>query len=117
MTKIEVGSAIPITLQAFDRNVGLEVTATVIDDVGVTIAQKKLHHTQGGLYLGEAVAMPDVKFVTVQFAITPDDYETVADVFIAIPKPRPLEKYIVGQVQSKSESNEYIIGVVTNEKN
>ena len=113
MTQIEVGSAIPIVLQVFDRKADRVVLATIIDDVGAVIAQKQLSHFQNGLYMSpERVVMPDVKFVTVQFKVDPDDYETAADTFIAIPKPSPPEKFIVGQVIHKAKSNEYIIGVV-----
>ena len=113
MTKIEVGSTIPIVLQVFDQNAKLSVSATVIDDVGVVVAEKKLNHFQNGLYMAsDRVEMPDVKFVTVQFKIDGDDYEATADTFVAVPKPRPPEKFIVGTVVSKSELKEYIIGVV-----
>lgn len=113
MTKIQVGETIPIVLQVYDNNPKAIVTAKVIDDVGVVIAEKQLNHFINGLYMSaDRVVMPDVKFVTVQFKVAPDDYEVTADTFIAVPKPSPPEKFIVGRVTNKAELKEYIVGVV-----
>lgn len=113
MTKITVGETIPIVLQLFDNNAKAVVTAKVVDDLGVVIAEKQLNHFINGLYMSpERVVMPESKFVTVQFKVEPNEYEVTADTFIAVPKPSPPEKFIVGHVTSKAELKEYIVGIV-----
>lgn len=115
MINIEVGKSIPLVLQVFDKRSDLKVTAKLVDNFGIHIATKELTSFGDGLYMNQSIEMPDVKFIVAQYFVEPDDYEVSSDQFFAIPKPSEPDKFIVGQVESRIKSNEYVIGVITNE--
>ena len=115
MIQVKVGDLIPLTLQVYDKRTDLTVTAKLVDNFGVLIAEKELASFGDGLYMSQTIQMPDVKFIIAQYFVTPDEYEVSSDQFFAIPKPSEPEKLIVGEVQSRIKSNEYAIGVITNE--
>ena len=115
MTKIEVGSCIPLIVQVYDKRADLTVTAKLIDNIGIVLKTVELFSYGDGLYMNQECEMPDVRYVVAQYFIEPDEYQVSSDTFFAIPKPGIEEIYIVGSVEKRAKFNEFIIGVVTNE--
>jgi len=75
---VKIGENIPCFLQLFDGNVGKFVRATIRrPDNTVVGSPVTLSHVGSGLYHNQAVAMPSVDFVTVQFAVFDDAGFTV----------------------------------------
>mgnify|MGYP001204882456 CR=1 FL=1 len=75
---VKIGENIPCFLQLFDGNVGKFVRATIRrPDNTVVGSPVTLSHVGSGLYHNQAVVMPSVDFVTVQFAVFDDAGFTV----------------------------------------
>lgn len=113
MIEVQVGQIIPLTLQVYDGNSDLMVTATLLDKYGKEYFKAKLNHLRSGLYGNFEIEMPELDLVVAQYETSkPQDYELAQDIFKAIPKPKPSEKFLVGEVVSngKWDDEDIIIG-------
>lgn len=115
--QVVVGELIPLTLQVVDGQAGLRVSCNVVDDLGKSIALVNLQDYGGGLYVDKSVQMPDARFVVAQYSVEGDTYEVVSERFDSVPKTVEPEKFITGIVEGSKMNNDFIIGMVTNEKN
>lgn len=119
MIEVVVGEKIPLNLQVFDGNPDLKVTATLLDKHGKEFFRSDLSHLSNGLYANFELDMPDLDLLIAQYATNKqDDYELSQDIFKAIPKARPIEKIIVGEVVSEKlwDDEQVIIGEAHAEK-
>jgi hypothetical protein len=116
---VVVGGKIPLNLQVFDGNPNLSVTAALIDKHGKEFFRVTLSHLSNGLYVNFDLEMPEVDLLIAQYETSKqDDYELSQDIFKAIPKARPIEKMIVGEVVSEKlwDDEQMIIGEAHAEK-
>lgn len=113
MIEVQVGQTIPLTLQVYDGNDSLKVTATLLDKFGKEFFRSSLNHVRSGLYASFEIEMPDVDILVAQYETNePENYELAQDIFKSIPKPMPIEKSLVGEVVSKGlwDDEKIIIG-------
>jgi len=113
---IVVGQPVPLKAQLHDGNPSVKVLAIILDDIGKEIGREDLIHAQNGLYISTAFVMPDVPSISAQYLTNKlDDYEIKTETFDSIPKPKPEEKFLLGEVVGRVKSNEIIIGVAKRE--
>ena len=113
MFTVEVGGNIPLTLQVYDGNPSLEVTAVVTYKDGKEFMRVKLDHVASGFYANFKTKMPETNLVFSQYFTNSDQYEIVNEVFKAAPKVQIEERPILGEVVSSGKSDiSLIIGVL-----
>lgn len=111
MTKIEIGKPLPLSLQVYDADESLEVTAVLITNTGGEVARVTLASAGAGLYLSDQALMPPCLFCVARYETNSEKYEIVSDVFEAIsPEPAKL-KVSIGEIVARSKSK-LIQGVV-----
>lgn len=116
MIQVLVGQKIPLNLQVYDGNKDLLVECILFDKNGNRYLSAQLTHSNAGLYLNNEVEMPEIDYLIAQyFTNKPMDYEMAQDIFHAVPKVQPLEKYLLGEVIDSielSEQDDMLIGEV-----
>lgn len=117
MSRILVGTFIPLACQVDDGNDALTFDVVVKDFEGVLVGTSKLSSHGRGLYSSRGPLMPDVPYVLVQYI--PSDLEKYTiehERFDSIPKPREPEKHILGHVVKRLKSEIYLGRVTRREK-
>ena len=113
MFTVEVGANIPLTLQVYDGNTNLEVTAVITQKDGKEFMRVKIDHVASGFYANFKTKMPDIELLFAQYFTNSDQYEIVNEVFKAAPKVQIEERPILGEVVSSGKSDiSLIIGVL-----
>jgi len=113
MIKVNEGEIIPLFLQHHAGRADLEVTCvlTIISE-NKEYMRVKMQHLSAGLYVNNSVEMPNLGILAAQYFMNDEDSFSSVDTYEPIPKPQEPEKMIVGEVISKTKSNDIIQGVV-----
>lgn len=116
-----IGEPLHLWVQLFDNREDMDVFAVLHFGERLNIETIRLVHKANGFYDSDALIMPEVDKVVVQYQVTKDrqpidEYEAVAEVIEAIAPTEPEEKFAEGRAVLRTKERGVIIGRCVNKR-
>lgn len=106
------GERIPLSLKLYDSATDKKVRADIYDASGVKLQSVYLYHIDNGVYMNTEVEAPNSKNILIDYQVEDsEDYSGVCERLYIQPKVEE-EKIIIGQVQEKITTSDFIKGVI-----
>lgn len=107
------GERIPLSLKLYDSAPDKKVRADIYNASGVKIQSVYLYHIENGVYMNTEIEAPNIKNIVIDYQVEDsEDYSGASERFFILPPKVEEEKIIIGQVQEKITTSDFIKGVI-----